>query len=201
MKKYTPIFGPQELFDGVAEDVIAIRVNDYKKITYYHHNEEDLKSKSMQDLHAIPIVAMRRIEEAPEPKRWTVADQEAGRLPEVGVNVEFVFNDEFNYYEPIEELKDGDILNVLAHVKGENGCTCVAVYNERTNYTTQLVIESIRPIETPDEKAARVRSEWVKTALHLYMSSSKNDTNSMGDVYDAMLSGELPPVQAKEIQL
>jgi hypothetical protein len=42
-----------------------------------------------------------------------------------------------------------------------------------------------------DQKAGRLRSEWIEHAIDLYMSSPKDDVASMGDVYDALLSGEL----------
>jgi hypothetical protein len=135
----------------------------------------------------VTIIAMRRIIQ--EPKRWTVEDQKAGRLPEVGANVEFVFNNEFNYYEPIEEFENGDALDVLAHVCGGNGCMCVAVYNRRTRYTTQLVIESIRPLETPEEKSERLRSEWVELARDKALISADEYTTEA--IYDALLSGAL----------
>jgi len=79
--------------------------------------------------------------------------------------LKFANRKEFNYYEPIEEFESGDILEVLAHVSGGNGRMCVAVYNKRTCYTTQLVIESIRPLETPEEKAPRLENDFVDSIM------------------------------------
>ena len=142
--KYEMIFGDEKLFDGAPEDAIAIRVNDYKKITYYHHNEDDLKSKSMQDLHAIPIVAMRRIIKTPV---WTVADQKAWRLPEVGSMLNnktrgectFIgFGDDDKTYWALK------LKNDLIYIVNKNWCT---------------------PIESPEEKAARLEDEFVKSEM------------------------------------
>ena len=224
MKKYIPVFGPQELFDGAAADIIAIRVNDYKKITYYYHNEEDLKSKSMQDLHAIPIVAMRRIEEVPDsqlvtdgmpsfyvgssgacthkmaesdipvwcndvddacaaigfindclrptrkPKRWTVEDQKAGRLPEVGSEVIL--------------RTSGEIATINAANKN---MVCLTFSD---GGFSPFNVERIDPIETPEEKAARLREEWCSKAAKTLKNLEYNST--LTSIYDALLSGELP---------
>jgi len=192
--KYEMIFGDESLFHKAKEnDVLAIKCNS--TILFFTCDDEyqpcDVLLGSSQF-----SVAMRRIIQ--EPKRWTVEDHKAGRLPEVGANVEFVFNNEFNYYEPIEEFASGDILDVLAHVYGGNGGMCVAVYNRRTRYTTQLVIESIRPLETPEEKAERLRNEWVDSAYGntcIFGGTSEGEKqrlkSHLRSVYDSILSGEL----------
>lgn len=174
MKKYIPVFGPQELFDGAQEDAIAVRVNDYKKITYYHHNEEDLKSKSMQDLHAIPIVAMRRIEETPV---WTVADQKAGRLPEVGAEV----------------LLSGDLHTVEAVNEGE-GQLCLR--DKKDGELSISYVQYIAPVETPAEKAAQLKDEWCKIAAKKL--KNLEYTSPLASIYDAMLSGELKAPESTE---
>ena len=84
--KYEPLFGPQELFDGVPEYIEVIRFNDYSR-DYLWSDLDKIKHLTFRDLKAIPIVAMRRI--IAEPKRWTVEDQKAGRLPVVGCRVNF----------------------------------------------------------------------------------------------------------------
>ena len=50
-----------------------------------------------------------------------------------------------------------------------------------------------KTIETPEEKAVRLRHEWNEKAHELYWNESKN---SFYDLYDAMLSGVLETPQA-----
>jgi len=195
--KYEMIFGDPQLFNHAPEDavLVSVQLGDFR-----YFAEENLQACKKFNIYKFQTcdtqLAMRRIIQ--EPKRWTVEDQKAGRLPEVGANVEFVFNNEFNYYEPIEEFASGDILDVLAHVYGGNGGMCVAVYNRRTRYTTQLVIESIRPLETPEEKAERLRNEWVDSAYGntcIFGGTSEGEKqrlkSHLRSVYDSILSGEL----------
>jgi hypothetical protein len=118
---------------------------------------------------------MRRI--IKEPKRWTVEDQKAGRLPEVGCAVYSVRDRQQATVVAIDN--DGDIW-----FQGVNRCVrCTDCY-------------SIRPIETPEEMAERLKSEWcTKAAKQL---KNLEYTSTLTSIYDALLSGELPPVQAKD---
>ena len=61
-------------------------------------------------------------------------------------------------------------------------------------------LREITPIETPEEKTARLRMDWCKTAASIFASHPSNSTTeSMNDVYKAMLSGDLPvPVKGGE---
>ena len=101
---------------------------------------------------------------------WTVADQKAGRLPEVGST--FTYKNE----------------TLTCHFIDCDGEIWAHDINDRI---VTPWLKDCQPIETPEERAKWLRSEWVKHAIYLYMSSPKNDVASMGDVYDAMLSGEL----------
>ena len=134
-----------------------------------------------QESDSLNKVAQRRI--IPEPKRWTWEDKDTGRLPEVGCKCVGILS---------EAIKR--VVHVNKHI--------VAVENEKTlnvcNFTHEEFFRNHKPIETPAEKAQRLRSEWVKHALDLYMSSPKNDVASMGDVYDALLSGELKAPESTE---
>ena len=85
------------------------------------------------------VIAMRRI--IAEPKRWTVADQKAGRLPEVGCKVDTFIG---------ECMIIGADLN-LKHVAVQ--------YHD--GYMDILHISKINPIETPEEKAQREEDEFV----------------------------------------
>ena len=102
--KFEPVFGDQSLFEDAPDDAIAIRVNDYKLITYYFLTEEHLALTNSRELKAIPIIAMRRIIKVPT---WTKVDQLAGRLPEVGSK--YLGKNELNpEAELICDLIDGD---------------------------------------------------------------------------------------------
>ena len=169
--KYIPVFGPQELFDCASDDaVLAIKDTTSGRIHIFT-NDGWIKSGLKHERHigtSDNQIAMRRI--IKEPKCWTVEDKKAGRLPEIGSI--FTYRDETLTCHFI----DGD---------GE-----IWAHDIDNNIVTPL-LRDCQPIETPEEQAQRLRSKWVKHALDLYMSSPKNDVASMGDVYDALLSGEL----------
>ena len=129
-----------------------------------------------------PVIAMRRI--IAEPKRWTAEDQRAGRLPEVGS----VFTHRNETLTCLFIDADGEI---WAH-----------------DINNRIVTPSLRncyPLETPEEKAARLRDEWVEKAVgatpvyeiasHGYSTQLRIDISS---IYDAMISGDLPvPVKGE----
>ena len=46
------------------------------------------------------------------------------------------------------------------------------------------------PLETPEEKAERLRSEWIELARNKY--ANDLNCNSFSFVYDSIISGELP---------
>ena len=105
-----------------------------------------------------------------EPKRWTIADQQAGRLPPAGskylagthnIELECLYND-----------SKGNAWGFDA--QGE-------VHGFAINYCS--------PIETPEEKAERLKSEWcAKAAKQL---KNLEYTSTLKSIYDALLSGEL----------
>ena len=168
--KYEMIFGDEGLFEDAPDDAIAIRVNDYKLITYYFLTEEHLALTNSRELKAIPIIAMRRI--IKEPKRWTQADKEAGKLPPVG--------DKY--------LAGGNKreFTCLFHGKG-NGSVSVVGFDSDDG-VTGYQLQYCYPIESPEEKAARLREEWCNEAgvvCGLGMTT-------LTCIYDAILSGELP---------
>lgn len=125
------------------------------------------------------IVAMRRIIRTPT---WTTADKEAGRLPEVGCRVaggKIAFVNSFNV---VTELESGAVI----------------VSSPKT------FLNTFNPIESPEEKAARLEYEWVESAIYETV-KRKDVTNDeyerlkirLGDVYNALLTGDLP-VPVKE---
>lgn len=91
------------------------------------------------------LIAMRRV--IPEPKRWTVEDKKAGRLPEVG---SIVVSTGFN--EKCEFLGVG-MVNGFFVVRLPNGLISI---NSASSFN---------PIETPEEKAQREEDEFINSLI------------------------------------
>ena len=125
------------------------------------------------------VIAMRRIIRTPT---WTVADQKAGKLPEVGCEV-------INTDHSISLY----VLCKVIYVDGE----VVIVYNGELSqtYSHKAFLVAFKPIESPEEKAARLREEWCSTASKLLKNLEYSST--LTSIYDALLSGDLP-VPVKE---
>ena len=163
--KYEAVFGNQDLFDGagtftgldVVVHSIASGIKSYARLS-------DLTPESLRN-H--PVCAMRRIIQ--EPKRWTVEDQKAGRLPEVGCMV---------MVTSVDECASVAVIN--------NDAVCVVFYDGE--FTT-LHKSGISPIETPEEKAERLRSEWINDAINAVQKT--DNTGGYDAIYDALLSGAL----------
>ena len=160
--KYEAVFGNQELFDGagtftgldVVVHSIASGIKSYARLS-------DLTPESLRN-H--PVCAMRRI--IAEPKRWTWEDKKAGRLPEVGCNVSSAA---YGYVCSVVAI-DSNSRHVWCQFPDQSVGSCM--------------IFEINPIETPEEKAARLKEEWCKTTSTKY-------GHVLGLIYDALLSGEL----------
>lgn len=187
MKKYTPVFGPQELFDGAEncdEYLVAVQhsVGQKTKVSFYPSLVEAFNY--VTDFPPRGVVfhraAMRRIEEMQEPKRWTWEDKKAGRLPEV---LGMVTTYDGRAYLFVGESCHENQWSIKDYVTGK-------VYH--------ALVGDILPIETPAEKAQRLRSEWVETAIgetpvyaiaeHGYSKQLRIDVSA---IYDALISGEL----------
>ena len=180
MKKYTPVFGPQELFDNAPEHVEVIRFNDYSR-DYLWADLNTVKTLTFRDLKAIPIIAMRIIEETPEPKRWTWEDKKAGRLPEVGAL--------------IVNVESGDQFSFVGINAGSKRWACMDVQD---GFLYFFKPNEMSPIETTTEKAQRLREEWCIKALSscsILSGMQKYELKRLGgyieDIYDALLSGKL----------
>ena len=166
--KHEIIFGDQKRFDE--------QNNEMTEVMLWHDclgpNFVSIKELSRMNLEgAIPhgsvVLAMRRI--IADPKRWTVEDQKAGRLPEVGCMV---------MVTSVDECASVAAIN--------NDAVCVVFHDGE--FTT-LHKSGISPIETPEEKAERLRSEWINEAINAVR---KTDVDGYETIYDALLSGELP---------
>lgn len=184
--KYDPVFGDQALFDGAPEDAEAVgggkplqdalvfyKFSDGEFQYKYEAEIDDWKVSTCKHPQSV-IKAMRRIIRTPI---WTVEDQQAGRLPEVGAKIDggtVVFVNSFNI---VVELDSGAVI-VSSHK------TFLAVH---------------KPIETDAERQQRLREEWVDSAIT--ETEKRKDTTTdeyerlkarVKDIYDALLTGELP---------
>ena len=135
--KYEAVFGNQDLFDGagtftgldVVVHSIASGIKSYARLS-------DLTPESLRN-H--PVCAMRRI--IAEPKRWTVEDKKAGRLPDVGSEVIL--------------RTTGEIATINAANKN---MVCLTFSD---GGFSPFNVERIDPIESPEEKAQREEDEFV----------------------------------------
>ena len=143
--KYEPVFGDQSLFDGAPEDAVSVRYGKSEHI----FDSEEIKATTGQ-LRDVPVVAMRRIIQ--EPKHWTWADKEAGRLPEVGSNAQYINQ---GIVVEVLAIKNGWI--VVVNVDGIN--------REPFILPTSGFIKYYNPIESPEEKAQRLEDEFVKSEM------------------------------------
>ena len=174
--KYEAVFGDQKRFNEQNNEMTEVMLwHDY-----FGPNFVSIKELSQMTLEgAIPhgsvVLAMRRIIQ--EPKRWTVEDQKAGRLPEVGAELLHESEGCVNF------VGEFDFRWMLRTKEG-------GLYLAEKFYCS--------PIETPEEKSARLREEWCIKALSSCSISSgmqKYELTRLGgyieDIYDALLSGEL----------
>ncbi len=167
--KYEPVFGDQSLFEGVSDDtVMVIRQPGDNMPWCFKSFDEGFEYVSQGDRN--PEVAMRRIIKTPV---WTVADQKAGRLPEVGSI--FTYKDEILTCHFIDG--DGEI---WAH--------------DIDNKIVTPLLRDCKPIETPEERAQRLRDEWKNNVIEIHHGKRRKMSTStflLDDIYDALLSGEL----------
>ena len=176
MKKYTPVFGPQELFDGAPDDVDMIGHSG----GHYKNTPNGILycggcTFTADELRNTGFIAMRRIIKTPV---WTVADQKAGRLPEVGAHL----------------LMSGDLVEFIG-LSNQKHNWCFRRLEGNFGIQTANK-EFFAPIETPAEKAARLKSEWcAKAAKQL---KNLEYTSTLTSIYDALLSGELKAPESTE---
>ena len=135
--EYEALFGDQGLFFDAHGDC-EMAGNGHYKIDRGEVMVWNFTGKRWCNSHTntITISAMRRIIRTPT---WTVEDQKAGRLPDVGAKVDggkVVFVNGFNV---VTELKSGAVI----------------VSSPKT------FLNTFKPIETPEEKAQREENEFV----------------------------------------
>ena len=164
--KYEAVFGDQSLFNGMPDNTV-LAVCDNESKTYYE-DEQSNRSGVIRISGGYARIAMRRIIRTPI---WTMEDQKAGKLPEVGAKL--IFTETWDAFE---------FVGVIA---GSMRWACKDFQDGFIYFFEQ---SEMSPIESPEEKAARLRSEWCNRAM---------DYSTIQQLYDAMLSGELkmPDVQ------
>ena len=183
MKKYTPVFGPQELFDNEFEPN-AIAVIFIDRTNKLHATSEAEIDRQLQRTGSY-VVAMRRIIKTPV---WTVADQQAGRLPEVGAEVMCMDDSRHNF--------------VGESIHAEHWALC----HGKTKKVFHIPATAVRPVETDTERQQRLKEEWCSNALDSASILSgmqeyelKRLGGYIGNIYDALLSGELTAPKGGEL--
>ena len=169
--KYEMIFGDEKLFDGAPLDSVCVErfINTELASVYVHHRTIDALLNTFIEREAVscvsnrPDIAIRRI--IKEPKRWTWEDKRAGRLPEVGCIVEYFKNNEHDDTEVTAQWCNGDKLEILRH---QNENKAFVVFNTRTELSGNLIVQCMKPIETPAEKAQREEDEFVSGIVFEY---------------------------------
>ena len=170
--KYEMIFGDEALFDGAPESAThAVKGGGFYSVKnkFVSYVSSGIFNGSNVEALGGYLIAERRI--IKEPKRWTWEDKKAGRLPEVGWLV----------------YSENDSKSALVIAKDHEGdiwfqCSCGVV--RCTDGYVML------PIETPAEKAKRLRDEWCSECTFKYYPRGHKGFPEM--IYDALLSGELP---------
>ena len=172
--KYEPVFGDYKFSNDTCE--IAMR-SSFGEIIEMAFTQPIVIPEGWG------MIAMRRIIRTPT---WTVADQKAGKLPEVGCRVNFCHK--LNTDWRTGEIKYIDDQVVV--IKADDVARPFVYEVERVEF---------KPIESPEEKAARLREEWCIKALSSCSISSemqRYELKRLGgyieDIYDALKSGELP---------
>ena len=192
--KYEPIFGDQSLFDGAPEDAEAVgggkphqdalvfyKFSDGEFQYKYEAEIDDWKVSTCKHPQSV-IKAMRRIIRTPI---WTVEDQKAGKLPEVGAKL--IYTETWDAFE---------FVGVIA---GSMRWACKDFQDGFLYFFEQ---SEMSPIETPAEKAQRERDEWIDNAcsfICFYDICRVDAIKSLEITYDKLKSGELPmPVKDGE---
>ena len=196
--KYEAVFGSQVWFEHQNNEyVVAFEITHDDESTEIQFDTEYPKKLKSNET----IIAMRRIIQ--EPKRWTVEDQKAGRLPEVGCIVEYFKNNEHADTEVTAQWRNGDELEILRH---QNKNKAFVVFNARAERSSDLIVQCMKPIETPKEKAQREEDGWVnkawgETAVFAGVTQDEHDRLRihLRHIYKAQLSGELAAPKGGEL--
>ena len=152
--KYEYLCGRVSDFFTMPENIIAVVQLDHcvQGLTEFNQIIECGK----------PVLAMRRI--IAEPNRWTVEDQKAGKLPEVGCRVNFCHKLNTNW-------RTGEIKYIDDQV--------IVIKADDTDRPFVYEVDRVvfKPIESPEEKAKREEDEFVASVIDL---ASENQLMSCG---------------------
>lgn len=171
--KYEPVFGDQSLFDNAPLAELVSHSGGFYK------NSPDGPiycggcTFTTDEYRNIGFIAARRVIRTPT---WTVADQKAGRLPEVGSLV------------MAAEVETKNNIFEFAGVCAGSKRFAVKDIDDGLLYFYSK--EMIVPIETPDEKDLRLREKWCAKAVGVCGLGMLGIT-TLTRIYDALLSGEL----------
>ena len=169
--KYEPIFGDQSLFDkATRKSTVAIyKISEDLTVEFdkYDVAFDFLQQQSLCDR---PDIAMRII--IAEPKRWTVEDQKAGLLPEVGAKCRQGHKDE--------------IVVAVTEKFVVTECQDMSVCTTRKD----VFMRSYNPIETPEEKEQRKQEEFVASFNSEKYSNPTLYREGLRDAYRKLKGGE-----------
>ena len=186
--KYEAVFGPQELFDCASDDaVLAIKDTTSGRIHIFT-NDGWIKSGLKHERHigtSDDQIAMRRIIKVPV---WKKADQLAGKLPEVGCRVDFC-------HKLTTKWQTGEIKYI------DDQVVVIKVDDIDRPFVYEIDRVGFNPIESPEEKEKRLREEWKNNVIEIHHGKRRKMSTStflLDDIYDALLSGDLPvPVKGE----
>lgn len=169
--KYEPVFGDQSKFTKEDSEIYVWQ----DLLGGLEDTIEGFKQR-MRPAKGNAIIAMRRVIKTPT---WTRADQEAGVLPEFLSEILFTGGDE---PEIVEYL-------------GENGGN-IWYFKRKDGAVTSAPVGYLEPIETPEERAARLKESWVVSTDKLIDKAMEKEGvaswfNALRIIHDALLSGEL----------
>jgi len=165
--KYEAVFGLQYWFNTGPEDAEFIgESTEHKKYFYKNiiagesYEYFNTRSKTWVKHEGYPVnlfLAARRIVEEtpkPEPKRWTAEDKNAGRLPEVGAEVQFNFYQSAVMRQGVIKYIDDQVVVIQTEDVTRPFCyeTCKVVFT---------------PTETQEEKAERQLKKAWSESFHI----------------------------------
>ena len=154
--KYEAVLGNQDLFDGASKyAVIAIKrpsisgVRSEEMHFFSSTFDAVMKAGSSFNFNNVILKTAEYAERSiiQEPKRWTVEDQKAGRLPKVGNHL----------------LIEGDLAEFIGLSHAPNSWCFRRLDGEWGIQTANK--DWFSPIETPEEKAERLEDEFVNELM------------------------------------
>lgn len=157
----------------------------------YWHFDTDKKTGARSERDIFKGKVRYLINKFTQPKKtpvWTVADQKEERLPEVGAEVMCMDDSRHNF--------------VGESIHAEHWALC----HSKTKKVFHIPATAVRPVETDTERQQRLKEEWCSNALDSASILSgmqeyelKRLGGYIGNIYDALLSGELTAPKGGEL--